>query len=132
LDLGKLKYGFKESFSRSKKKHEPFSHALESMNSLCGANFGALKFGSLDALTRDDMNIELQKIWETRKKTVLFITHSIPEAVFLSDPVVVLSPRPNKVVLTVDVNFKRPREPSDKYEKEFGRLCTLLRSAIRK
>jgi len=89
-------------------------------------------FGSLDALTRDDMNLELQKIWETRKKTVLFITHSIPEAVFLSDRVVVLSPRPSKVVCTVDVNFKRPREPSDKYEKEFGRLCTLLRSAIKK
>lgn len=89
-------------------------------------------FGSLDALTRDDMNLELQRIWETKKKTVLFITHSIPEAVFLSDRVVVLSPRPSKVVLTVDVNFKRPREPSDKYEKEFGRLCTQLRSAIKK
>ena len=89
-------------------------------------------FGALDALTRDDMNLELQRIWETQKKTVLFITHSISEAVFLSDRVIVLSPRPSQVVEDVKIHLARPRDPMVKYDPEFGKLCSFIRGAIKK
>jgi NitT/TauT family transport system ATP-binding protein len=69
-------------------------------------------FGALDALSREFMNIELQRIWMESNKTVLFITHSIPEAVFLSDRVVVMSQRPGEIVEIVDVKIDRPRDLS--------------------
>jgi len=89
-------------------------------------------FGALDALTRDDMNVELQRIWLSTPKTVLFVTHSISEAVFLSDRVVVLSRRPSTVVEDVAVPFARPRDAMLKYDGEFGKLCSVVRSAIQK
>jgi NitT/TauT family transport system ATP-binding protein len=66
-------------------------------------------FGAVDALTRDVLNIELQKIWDQSKKTVLFITHSIAEAVLLSDRIVVMKRSPGEIVEIVDVNLPRPR-----------------------
>src|SRR3954452_8630660 len=66
-------------------------------------------FGALDALTRDQMQIDLQNIWQSSRKTVVFVTHSIDEAVFLSDRVIVMTPRPGRVREAIAVNLPRPR-----------------------
>jgi len=66
-------------------------------------------FGALDAMTREQMNVELQRVWLQSRKTVLFITHSISEAIFLGDRVVVMSPRPGRLLADIAVDFERPR-----------------------
>ncbi len=84
-------------------------------------------FGALDAMTREVMNLELQRIWWESRKTVFFITHSIPEAVFLADRVVVLSPRPGRLVEIVTVDLPRPRDLDLMAQPEFGRYVTRIR-----
>jgi NitT/TauT family transport system ATP-binding protein len=87
-------------------------------------------FGSLDALTRERMGAELLRIWEARKKTVVMVTHSIPEAVLLADRVLVLSPRPGQVRLALDVALPRPRQLNMEYSPAFGALASQVRAAI--
>ena len=76
-------------------------------------------FGALDALTRDQIQIDLQRMWMERRKTVVFVTHSIDEAVFLADRVLVFSPRPARIAAEFRVPLARPRHPSVRTEREF-------------
>jgi NitT/TauT family transport system ATP-binding protein len=84
-------------------------------------------FGALDALTRDQMNVELQRIWMETRNTVLFVTHGIAEAVFLADRVVVFSPRPGRIVEILAIDLPRPRKLSLRETPEFGRYCAHIR-----
>jgi NitT/TauT family transport system ATP-binding protein len=78
-------------------------------------------FGALDALTRDRLNVELLRIWEEQKKTVFFVTHSISEAIFLSDRVWVMSDRPGRLIEDVRIEIPHPRNPQEtKIRPEFG------------
>lgn len=84
-------------------------------------------FGALDAMTREQMNLQLQHIWLDRKETVLFITHSIPEAVFLADRVLVMTPRPGHIVDDVVVDLARPRSLDVMTTPDFGRNVKRIR-----
>jgi NitT/TauT family transport system ATP-binding protein len=87
-------------------------------------------FGALDALTRDQMNIELQRMWLAERKTVVFVTHSITEAIFLADRVVVLTPRPGRIAETIGIDLPRPRRlavrASDKFSGYAARIRALF------
>jgi len=87
-------------------------------------------FGSLDALTRERMWTELSHIWQARQKTVVMVTHSISEALFLADRVLVLTQRPGKVKLELEVDLPRPRKDEMRYTSEFGKLARKLKEAI--
>lgn len=85
-------------------------------------------FGALDAMTRESMNLELMRVWSEEKKTVIFITHSIPEAVLLGDRVVVMSPRPGRISEIITVDIARPRTLHTMGTPRFGQLCDQIRS----
>ena len=85
-------------------------------------------FGALDALTRDQMNLELQRIWSSARRTILFVTHSIGEAVFLSDRVVVMSPRPGRIAMTLTIDLPRPRRMAIREMPEFAHYCGQIRT----
>lgn len=84
-------------------------------------------FGALDALTRDQLNVELLRLWQEMHQTVVLITHSIAEAVFLSDRVLVMSERPGRVIEDIRIDLPRPRDPrATKESPDFGRYVVQL------
>ena len=85
-------------------------------------------FGALDAMTREAMNLELMRIWAEQQKTVVFITHSIPEAVLLGDRVVVMSPRPGRISQVFDIDLERPRSLATMSLPRFGGICGEVRA----
>lgn len=77
-------------------------------------------FGALDAMTRDTLNFELQRIWHETKQSVLFVTHSIPEAIWLADRVIVVGDRPGRIVADIKIDIPRLRTREHRYSAEFG------------
>jgi NitT/TauT family transport system ATP-binding protein len=87
-------------------------------------------FGALDALTRERMGSELLSIWQKRRKTVIMVTHSISEALLLSDRVLVFTQRPGRIALDLLVDLPRPRHEEMRYTPHFGKLARALKRAI--
>ena len=89
-------------------------------------------FGALDEMTRERMNLELMQIWTRLRTTVVFVTHSIPEAVFLSTRVVVMSPRPGRISKIVDIDLPQPRNVETREQERYFELVTEVREALRR
>lgn len=87
-------------------------------------------FGALDEFTRDRLNLQLLDVWHKAQATVIFVTHSIQEAIFLADRVTVLSPRPGRIVRIAEVRFPRPRPLDLRFEPEFGSMARELRALL--
>jgi len=87
-------------------------------------------FGALDALTRDQMNLDLQRIWATDKRTAILVTHSIAEALFLADRVVIMSPRPGRIVSDMTIDLPRPRTLEMRDSVEFSRYQREVRKTM--
>jgi len=88
-------------------------------------------FGALDEITRDHLNEQLLRLWEQTQKTVVFVTHSIPEAVFLSTRIVVMSPRPGRIIDVIDCNFPRGRSLEIRETPEFLKIAQRVRTGLR-
>jgi NitT/TauT family transport system ATP-binding protein len=89
-------------------------------------------FGALDEMTRERMNGEVLRIWEQTGTTILFVTHSIPEAVFLSSRVVVMSPRPGRITKVIEIDLPRPRNDDTRESRRYFELVTEVREALRR
>jgi NitT/TauT family transport system ATP-binding protein len=87
-------------------------------------------FGALDAMTREDLSIEVMRIWTERRKTVVFVTHSINEAILLADRVIVMTARPGRVVMDVPIDLPRPRDLATEFMPRFKEYSDLIRGAI--
>jgi len=87
-------------------------------------------FGALDAMTREEMSLELLRIWEERRKTILFVTHSIPEAILLADRVVVMTPRPGRVARVLAIDLPRPRTMDLEFDSRFKAASDEVRGLI--
>lgn len=87
-------------------------------------------FGALDEMTRDRLNLELLNVWSETGTTIVFVTHSIPEAVFLSDRIVVMTPRPGRIHSLVDVDLKRPRSADTREDPKFFNLISSVRGRL--
>jgi len=88
-------------------------------------------FGALDEMTRERMNMELLRIWQESGSTIVFVTHSIAEAVFLSTRVVVMSPRPGRLTGVVDIDLPQPRSTDTREQERFFELVTDVRELLR-
>jgi NitT/TauT family transport system ATP-binding protein len=89
-------------------------------------------FGALDEMTRERMNLELMNIWRRLETTIVFVTHSIPEAVFLSTRVVVMSPRPGRIAKIVNIDLVQPRSVETREQERYFHLVTDVREALRR
>lgn len=88
-------------------------------------------FGALDALSRDQLNVDIQRLWMDTRPTVLFVTHSISEAVFLSDRVVVMSAHPGRIAAVIDVDISRPRRLGDRESEKFRDYAGQIREVFK-
>lgn len=88
-------------------------------------------FGALDEIVRDHLNEQLLRLWDQTGKTVLFVTHSIPEAVFLSTKIVVMSPRPGRIIDVIECNFPRDRTLEVRETPEFLKIAQIVRAGLR-
>jgi len=87
-------------------------------------------FGALDALTREEMSLELLRLWSTRQMAVIFVTHSISEAILLADRVIVMSPRPGRIADIIPIGLPRPRAFEQEGTEEFQRCAARIRALI--
>jgi NitT/TauT family transport system ATP-binding protein len=88
-------------------------------------------FGALDEMTRERMNTELLRIWEQTGTTIVFVTHSIPEAVFLSSRIVVMSARPGRITRIIGVDLPRPRSDATRELEQYFELITEVRESLK-